>query len=176
MAGAPVAVAQVFDSRPVELLPETCLNGRFRPRQCARCVAACPVDAIAVAGAAPVVDAGRCIRCGICLHSCPTGVFSQRHAPENPLLFAAAQLGTAPLAVACPLHPAPGRAPAACAAVLVHGRCLAALAPDQLLALSDGGRRTVYLDDSPCAACRARPQLGEPRPQRRRRQQPARCV
>jgi ferredoxin len=145
--------ARIFDSRPVELHPESCLNARFRPLQCERCVTACPVGAIIVENAAPSVDPSRCTRCGICLHSCPTGVFSQRHVPESTLLFVAAQVEDAPLAVACPLHPAPSRTPAACAAVLVHGRCLAALAPDHLLALSAGGRRTVWLDDSPCMAC-----------------------
>lgn len=144
---------QIFNSRPVELHQEFCLNGRFRQLQCSRCVAACPLGAISVEGAHPSLDASHCARCGICLHSCPTGAFSQHLPPENTLVFSAAQLGTAPITVACSLHPHPGRTPTACDTVLVHGRCLAALAPDHLLALTKGGERTVWLDDSPCTAC-----------------------
>lgn len=142
-----------FKGAAVAQQTDRCLNRRHRAAGCTQCVAGCPVDAIALVDGAPILAADTCIRCGLCLHTCPTGVFTQPNAAEAQLLYAAAQQPDQPIAVVCALHPTPAQTAAPVATIVQHRRCLAALAVDQLLALSQEGRRALWLDDSPCATC-----------------------
>jgi ferredoxin-type protein NapG len=51
--------------------PERCVT--WADEECAMCVTQCPVPgAIAQVEGHPVVDAARCIGCGVCEHVCPT--------------------------------------------------------------------------------------------------------
>jgi len=59
----------LFRGRPV-LDPEKCLDG------CARCIDACPTDALRMAAAGPELDLGRCIFCGECAKACPANAIS----------------------------------------------------------------------------------------------------
>jgi Ni,Fe-hydrogenase III small subunit/formate hydrogenlyase subunit 6/NADH:ubiquinone oxidoreductase subunit I len=54
----------LFRGRPV-LDPEKCVDG------CARCIDACPTDALRMSAAGPEIDLGRCIFCGECAAVCP---------------------------------------------------------------------------------------------------------
>jgi Ni,Fe-hydrogenase III small subunit/NAD-dependent dihydropyrimidine dehydrogenase PreA subunit len=54
----------LFRGRPV-LDPEKCVDG------CARCIEACPTDALRISAAGPELDLGRCIFCGECAAACP---------------------------------------------------------------------------------------------------------
>src|SRR5579864_4584830 len=54
----------LFRGRPV-LDPEKCDDG------CARCIEACPTDALRIFAAGPELDLGRCIFCGECATACP---------------------------------------------------------------------------------------------------------
>lgn len=146
-------VPRPFNGAAVTQQTDRCLNHRHRGAGCTHCVAACPVDAITLVDGAPVLAAETCVQCGICLHSCPTGVFTQPNAAEAQLLHAAAQRPDQPLVVVCALHPSPAQTTAPVTTILYHRRCLAALAVDQLLALSQDGARSLWLDDTPCAAC-----------------------
>lgn len=142
-----------FRGPVVTVQPALCLNRRHQAAGCTRCVAACPVDAITLVDHRPQLDDQQCIRCGICLHSCPTGVFTQHDPAERQLLAATHSLSAKPVAVVCALHPTPNETAAPVATIVQHRRCLAALAVDQLLALSEDGTRPVWLDDGPCATC-----------------------
>lgn len=43
---------------------------------CEACVAACPVEAIAVADGVAKIDADKCIECGACVGECPCEAIS----------------------------------------------------------------------------------------------------
>lgn len=58
------ALPVLFRGRPV-LDAEKCVDG------CARCIDACPTDALRISAAGPELDLGRCIFCGECAAVCP---------------------------------------------------------------------------------------------------------
>src|SRR5690349_5453951 len=60
------ALPPLFCGRPV-LDPEKCVDG------CARCIDACPTDALQMTDAGLQLDLGRCIFCGECAAACPEG-------------------------------------------------------------------------------------------------------
>lgn len=153
MTAAIVATQLSFRGPAVTTQPALCLNRRHHAAGCTGCVAACPVDAITLVDHGPALDDQQCLRCGICLPSCPTGAFTQPHPAERQLLTATRHLPAQPLAVVCALHPTPGETVMPVATIVQQRRCLAALTVDQLLALSEDGTRPVWLDDAPCATC-----------------------
>lgn len=137
-----------------EINSQQCLNGRHKASNCVRCVHSCPVAAIQLsADHLPVLGEDSCVRCGACVTTCPTDVFQSTHKLESKLLQTVAQLPNAPIALVCALHPSPSQTIAPGSLVVQHQRCLAALDPADLLALSNGGQRQVWLDDAPCANC-----------------------
>lgn len=148
-----LTLGRPFAGQPVDVQTEHCLNLRHKDAACARCVSACPVQAIELAGVQPNLDDGACVRCGLCLHACPTGVFTQPNPAEVRLAQTFQQLPTHPVALVCALHPTPQTTSAPVAVIVQQRRCLAALAPEQLLALSAHGRRPLWLDDTFCMAC-----------------------
>lgn len=131
-----------------------CLNQRHRGAGCRRCVDGCPTGAIRLEGSRPRLDESLCVQCGACTVTCPTDAFSQTSPPEPTLAQTLAVLPSdAPLALVCPRHPTPAHTPSPVDAVVRHARCLAALSLPTLLELSRQGERSLWLDDSPCAAC-----------------------
>lgn len=167
------AILDEFGGAPVSVQGEHCLNRRHKDANCRLCVDACPTEAIRLqpagvwpaspaSGSAtssspgpqePHLDAERCVNCGLCLHLCPTEVFTQRGAPESTTAQTVALTSGNAIALICPRHPNPNRTRAPVDVVVRHKRCLASLSVSRLLELSDGGRRAVWLDDSPCTAC-----------------------
>lgn len=142
-----------FDGASVLQQTTLCLNRRHRAVGCTQCVTACPVEAIALVDGAPTLDAETCIRCGLCLQTCPTSVFSQPNPAEAQLLAVVAQQSAPAILLVCPFHSTPSQSTAPVDLIVQHRRCLAALSIDQLLALSQAGVRTVWLDDHPCTSC-----------------------
>ena len=136
-----------------ELHPGRCVNRRHAGAQCSRCADACPVQAIGLHGQEPQLDESACVRCGLCLHVCPTDVYTPTLDFEKRLGQTVANLPLEPFALVCAAHPTPAMTAAKVTAVVQHRRCLAALSPADLLELSAGGRRRLWLDDSPCTEC-----------------------
>lgn len=75
-----------FGGQPIHVQPDQCLNGRHKDAGCHRCVEACPTQAIALypqndrsphGPLLPQLTSEQCVRCGLCLHACPTDVFSR---------------------------------------------------------------------------------------------------
>ena len=140
------------------LHPGRCLNHRHAGAHCTACVDACPAQAIALDGATPHLDTDACVRCGVCAAICPTDSFVAPIDYAKKLCETVANLPQGPIALVCAVHPAPDVTTANITAakelvVVQHRRCLAALSVAHLLDLSAGGRRSLWLDDSPCAAC-----------------------
>lgn len=153
----------LFAGAAPDLQAGRCLNRRHAGAGCTRCVDNCPAQAIALDGVTPQLDETACVRCGLCTAICPTDTFVPAIDYEKTLCATVANLPTAPTALVCPVHPAPDATAATVNAVAVnavavnavvqHRRCLAALDVADLLELSAGGTRPLWLDDSPCAAC-----------------------
>lgn len=141
-----------FPSRPPDPDPGLCLNRRHHGAGCTACADACPLDALTVTDHTFAVDAAACVTCGACTAVCPTDALPTARPPEDQLLRSVQGLD-GPVTLTCPLHPDPAGATGPGPTVVRHGRCLAALSPERLLALSHGGRRPIWLDDTPCAVC-----------------------
>lgn len=142
-----------FPGPTVTMETGRCLNARYRQAGCRRCADACPTRAITLVEGMPVLEAALCIRCGVCLSVCPTGVFTQPYPAEMVLATTLAHMPERAVALVCPLHPEPAMTRAPVEAVVRHERCLAALGSDRLLAMSREGERTLWLDDGLCAGC-----------------------
>jgi formate hydrogenlyase subunit 6/NADH:ubiquinone oxidoreductase subunit I len=149
--------ANVWHMNPPQVTGSRCLNTRHRKRNCHLCEEACPVEAISIStndgDAGPVtLDPHTCVRCGLCLNACPTGVFAQTGAPEPSLVQVMIRASDETIEVACPLKDPPDQTQVPGASVLQSPRCLAALSVPMLLELAATGK-TIWLNDSVCAAC-----------------------
>ncbi len=146
-----LALTEQFSGEEITLHRERCLNARFRAVGCTRCADACPAGgAIVVTNGQPALHSKACVHCGLCLHHCPTGAYTQPDALADKLVKTVAALPAGPIDLICPYHasPACGSAPQA---VQVK-RCLAALSPATLLELATQGRK-IWLDDTCCSGC-----------------------
>ena len=151
-------LADFWGGSSPRVVGDHCLNVRHQARECRICVEACPVNAISVpgqtgAGAVPVaLDQDACVRCGLCLNVCPTGVFVQTELPESKLSPAIARSPGRVIELACPRKEPPDLSRVPEADVVQTPRCLAALSVPTLLDLAAGGK-TLWLNDSICYDC-----------------------
>ncbi|MCB0112556.1 MAG: 4Fe-4S binding protein [Caldilineaceae bacterium] len=147
------AAGQHFGGAAIEVRSNGCLNRRHKDAGCTLCAAACPTGAIALTSAYPQLDDSLCVRCGACLHTCPTDVYTQHKPVEITLKQTIEQTPAQAQAIVCPLHPSPQSTALPVERVVRHARCLAALSPVQLLELSRNGQSALWLDDAPCGDC-----------------------
>lgn len=63
----------------ISVTTRDCKRSRLRSSDCEQCVQVCPSDAIVLDGGPRILE--ECMDCGLCVASCPTGVF--RSSPET---------------------------------------------------------------------------------------------
>lgn len=148
-------VEQMTAERPaVTVNAERCVRSKDRNADCDLCVQRCPTDAISLENGVSV-DPETCIHCGLCLHTCPVGVFDGNDGVYK-LLYAAEQLVEKEhVEVACGHHPTVEQGDPKADAVLRTQGCLTSFGPSAYLGLlaMDVERVTVRLDA--CADCPA---------------------
>ncbi len=151
-------LADLWGESSPGVLGARCLNVRHRARACRICVDACPTDAISIpygeeVTAVPIaLERNMCVRCGLCLNVCPTGVFVQTELPESKLPQALARSPGRAVELACPLKEPADLSRVPMASVAQAPRCLAALSVPALLELATMGK-TLWLNDSICHTC-----------------------
>ena len=144
-------VETISDREPITLHAERCLNGRFRALDCSLCADTCPAEgAITVVDGKPSLNNNLCLQCGLCLHRCPTDAFTRKDRLSGKLAQLVRALPAGEVDLLCPQHQHPDRGPAEIA--VQTQRCLAALSPATLLALSMSDHK-IRLDDSNCSEC-----------------------
>jgi ferredoxin len=93
------ALARVLDELPlmigvfekpefVRLEKTRCAHVGAEPEACARCLKACPVNALRGVGGSIQIDHAACVGCGLCATVCPTGAMHCLHYPPQDLLVA----------------------------------------------------------------------------------------
>jgi ferredoxin len=154
----PAELVDLWNGSPPQVVGNRCLNVRHRARACRICVNACPVDAISIPlgdnrDAAPIaLNQDTCVRCGLCLHACPTGVFVQTRTPEANLPQAITNSSSQSIELACPRKEPVGLSQVPEASVVQTPRCLAALSAPALLEIAATGKM-LWLNDSICHTC-----------------------
>jgi ferredoxin len=139
-------------SEPPEVDALRCANARHAGTTCTRCSDVCPAAALDQSGTAgvPRIDDRACIGCGACIPVCPLGAIADVRWGRD-TGSAVADLPPGAVVLVCrPRHDAEVTAPGH---VVAHPRCLAALAPEDLLDLAGDEPRDLWLDDSGCTGC-----------------------
>lgn len=137
---------------PISLQPFQCIRARDKSANCDICVQACPAGAIRFENGIQVnLDA--CIRCGLCLHLCPTETFSgSDNVPR--LLYCATQIvDHESLELVCSQHPAPELGDPKVDGVIATTGCLAALGVSAYLHMAARGVKQIRVQLDACAEC-----------------------
>lgn len=137
---------------PISVHPMQCIRTRDKSADCDRCVQACPAGAIRFEGDIQV-NSDACIRCGLCLHLCPTSAFSGTGSVPR-LVYCATQIvDHESLEIACAPHPDPAQGDPKVDAVVTTTGCLAALGISAYLSLAACGVKQIRVRLDACAAC-----------------------
>ncbi|MFN8450414.1 MAG: 4Fe-4S binding protein [Anaerolineae bacterium] len=137
---------------PIKLQAMQCVRARDKSAVCDRCVEACPANAIRLEDGVQL-DAEACVRCGLCLHACPTGVFSGTDDLHR-LLYCVSQLvDHETVEIACAPHPDPASGDPKVDAVVITTGCLAALGASAYLSLAGQGVKRARARLDACARC-----------------------
>ncbi|OHC64087.1 MAG: 4Fe-4S ferredoxin [Rhodocyclales bacterium GWA2_65_19] len=119
-----------------------CVRYRYRYSECARCLDACPHDAISLSDSGAAIDADKCRNCALCVSACRTGAFAA--AGFKPIDMLRQAIKTERFSIAC--------APSGHAADAVVP-CLGALDAPLLAYLEKRRLPTSLLGASLCADC-----------------------
>ena len=119
-----------------------CVRFRYRYSECARCLDACPHDAIALSDTGAAIDADKCRNCALCVSACRTGAFAA--ANFKPIDMLRQAIKTEQFSIAC--------APSGHAADAVVP-CLGALDASLLAYLEKRRLPTTLLGAALCADC-----------------------
>ena len=152
LALAAEQMALAKDRSPVSVTPVRCVRRLHKETECDICERICPAEAITI-GDQVRVDGERCIRCGLCLNRCPTGVFEGSDNVDKLLACIDQIAEREQMEITCSHHPDPTSGPGDTDGALVGLGCLSAMGPSVYISLLALGveRLTVRLDA--CAGC-----------------------
>lgn len=129
-----------------------CLHHWNQENTCQLCTDACPTQAITLAADGVFLDDAACVRCGYCLHACPTGVFTGVDETARLLQSAAVLPHFSVLDLTCGHFPTTYAQPNV-ETILQVGGCLAALGAAAYVGLAALGVDCVGVRLEACAGC-----------------------
>lgn len=143
-----------FQSQPImQQTTSQCVRTKNVHATCDRCVVACPTDAIRLDDGAPQLNPEQCIKCGVCLHACPVGVFERPDRFQKLLHCAESLPDHCILDIACVHHPAPQKAAPTVDAVVQTKNCFAELGLSAYIGLLAVGVEQLRIRLDACADC-----------------------
>lgn len=137
---------------PIGVQANNCLNARDRSSNCTTCLQVCPTEAISLEQGVQL-QAEACIRCGLCLHRCPTGVFAGDDGAHKLLRCVSQIVDHEIVEIACKYHPAPADGSHKADAVVLTNGCLTMLSPAAYLGLFGLGVKRLIVRLDACADC-----------------------
>lgn len=137
---------------PITVDAWQCLRARDKSSACDACVSACPVNAITLEGGVQV-DGDACIRCGLCLHRCPAGVFDGRDGVYKLLNCATQIVDHEVIELACSAHPEAAIGAKDVDAVISANSCLSTFSASAYIGLLALGVKQVRLRLDACREC-----------------------
>ncbi len=136
----------------ITVTPERCLHRRDKHSPCSACLDICPMNAITLDGEV-ALDLDSCIRCGLCLHECPVGVFEGENGTRRLLHCYTQLIDRERVEITCKHHPAPATGRGGIDAVISTNGCLSKLDPAAYLALFALGAKQVIVRLDACLNC-----------------------
>ena len=130
-----------------------CVRTKNLQASCDQCAVLCPTGAIGLDNGIPELAPEQCIRCGVCLHVCPTGVFERSDSFQKLLLNTQDLPEHRVVDIACVHHSAPQTTAPAVDAVVQTKNCLAELGVSALVGMLAVGVEQVRMRLDACAAC-----------------------
>lgn len=125
-----------------EFRPSRCVRYRYRYSECARCMDACPHQAIRLSDTRAAIDADQCRNCALCVSACRTGAFASSDFKPIDMLRQAIKTGRFSIACAPSGHAADAIVP-----------CLGALDASLLAYIEKRRLPTTLFGASLCTDC-----------------------
>lgn len=147
------AEAHFQQQSTIQQTTSQCVRTKNKYATCDRCVALCPTGAIHLDSGLPELTAEQCIKCGVCLHACPVGVFERPDSFQKLLLNTQSLPDHQVVDVACVHHSAPQTTAPAVDAVVQTKNCLADLGVSAFVGLLAVGAEQVRVRLDACATC-----------------------
>lgn len=153
LIGAANELANLVNQPVLTVDVKRCVHVKNKTSTCQKCMDACPVAAISLDNHQIALDASRCVQCGHCLHTCPTGAFTGVDGVEKLLDSVKPLPHGRVIEIACPHHPqADTRLPDA-RHKIISTRCLAAYSLSTYASLRVLGVKKIILRLDACAQC-----------------------
>ncbi len=146
-------LANLVNQPVLTLDVKRCVHAKNKASTCQTCVNACPVAAISITNHQVALDASRCVQCGHCLHTCPTGVFTGIDGVEKLLDTVKSLPSGRVIEIACPHHPQVDTRLTDVHHKIISTRCLAAYGPSTYVSLKALGVKKITLRLDACMQC-----------------------
>lgn len=150
-----LAAEAYYQRQPViQQTTAQCVRTKNMHASCDRCADLCPTGAIRLDTGLPELAPEQCVKCGICLHGCPMGVFERADGFQRLLSNSQNLREHQIIDIACLRHPAPQTTAPSVDSVLQTGNCLAELGVSAFVGLLAFGVEQVRVRLDACAALR----------------------
>ncbi len=153
LIGAANDVANLVNQPVLTVNVKRCVHAKNKASTCQTCLDACPVGAISLDNHQIVLDASCCVQCGLCLHTCPTGVFTGVDGVEKLLDCVKPLPRGRVIEIACPHHPQGDTRLSDAQHKIISTRCLAAYSLSTYASLRASGVKRIILRLDACVQC-----------------------